>query len=138
MKRYLVILFYLTHLWAKPPYLPVSMEIMEEVEQLYQDDKVDVFLDKIVKNRDYPDSTLDAMREEIEAFFESELFLETGAAYLSSLFTERELSEVQQAIDNYGVDFEEANNSATRKLQKLLLKLDPYIYTYVNRRILTK
>lgn len=137
MKRYLIILFCLIHtVAAKPPILPEAMEIMEEVEALYRDNKVDLYLEKVQKKRTLSEDELDTMREEIEAFFESDLFLETGAAYLTNLFSERELSDVLQAIEDYGVDFDEANNRATRKLERLLRKLDPYLYKYVRSRVI--
>lgn len=118
--------------------MPISMEIMEEVEELYQEDKVDLYIEKIAAHRNYSDSVVDEMKAQIEEFFESDLFLETGAAYLSSLFTERELSDVLLAIKNFGIDFEEAHTPATQKLRKLLLMLDPYIYRFVNSRVIRR
>lgn len=138
MKAYLLTLIIVALCWAKPIYLPISMEIMEEVEQLYQDDKVDLYIEKIAAQRNYPDSIIEKMHGQIEEFFESDLFLETGAAYLTSLFTERELTDVLQAIENFGIDYEKAHTPATRKLRKLLQMLDPYIYRFVNSRVIRR
>jgi len=114
-------------------YSMTALDLMYDLQQWYQDEKVTLFEEKMVSRDDQ-----ERINEKIEEFFASQTFVETGAAYLTSLFSERELLELRTAVQEGALTNQSSTtqqSAAMQKLRYLFNKLDPYMYHYLERKI---
>ena len=115
-------------------YSMTAIDLMYDLQQWYQDEKVELFEQRMVSHNDQ-----DRINEKIEEFFASRTFVETGASYLTSLFKENELLELREAVQdgalNEGGSSFGQPKASVQKLQYLFKKLDPYMYQYLERKI---
>ena len=114
-------------------YSMTAIDLMYDLQQWYQNEKVELFEQHMVSQHDQED-----LNRKIEQFFASQTFIETGASYLTSLFSEKELLELRQAVQN-GALTETTNNTpqvaSVQKLRLLFKKLDPYMYHYLQQKL---
>lgn len=110
-------------------YSAIAKDLMYELQGWYQQEKVTLFIDKLDSKK-----AQERLDEQVEEFFASERFVETGASYLTSLFTDKELSELRQAIRNGALTRYDANYPAVQKLHFLFKKLDPYLYQFLEQQ----
>ncbi len=134
------IIFWMTILFgvlcAEPPYLPIGRELMEEVQELYEEQKITLFLEEYSREKGLEiesDKMLD-IEDDMLLFFESDQFIVTGAAYLSSLFSEAELTNLLEFARDEGDLFSASSEEGTR-LNRLFKTLDPHLYRYLKQKL---
>lgn len=135
MKTKVLLLFTLlsiSTLFSAPAMLPISIEIMRELKMGYQNDKGERYISQIVSSKNLNYEQEEKLRDLVDRFFESDLFIETGAAYLTALFSEKDLHEIKNALSDGYLRLDDPNYPAARRLQALFNKLDPYILKYLN------
>jgi len=141
----LIILSFLSGGFASPQMSSTAIKIMREIKMQYKNEKTQMFLSAYLKDKDLTDEQVFEIKGRMYYFFDSDTFLEMGAAYLTALFNENDLTEILWAAEN-GTLFEygsnrnrnsnQQNSNLTRKLQKLFNKLDPYLYMYLEQNII--
>lgn len=110
--------------------LPVTLEIMDDLQKSYQQGEIDSYIEIVLNNQNLSeDDSLTAV-DEIERFFESDQFVKTGAQYLTSLFTERELHEMQTVLRDSSLR-NDPNFKGAEKLDKMMNRLKPYLVKYL-------
>lgn len=139
----LIILFISTEISASPQISPTATKIMREVKLQYKTEKAQMYLSVFLSDRNLTEDEIFKIRERMNYFFDSDAFLETGAAYLTALFIENDLSEILSAIENgnffdkqAGRNRYEGNAALARKMQRLFERLDPYLYRYLEQNII--
>lgn len=136
----LIILSFFAGIFASPPISTASMKIMREIKMQYKNEKAQMFLSAYLKDKNLPDEQIFEIKDRLYLFFDSDTFLETGAAYLTALFNENDLTEILRAAENGSLfdanRLNQQNSGLTRKLQKLFSKLDPYLYMYLEQNII--
>ncbi len=113
--------------------LPASMDVMRELRNSYQNGEIDEYIRLVTRGQQLTEDDYDEISSEIESFFDSDQFLETGGAYLSALFTERELDEVLMVLNDSSLR-SDPNFSGAQKLELMMKKLKPYIVKYLRYR----
>jgi hypothetical protein len=130
-------------IFASPRISPTATRIMREIKFQYKNEKAQMYLSAYLRDKNLTNEQVVQIRERMNFFFDSDTFLETGAAYLTALFNENDLSEILTAVMN-GFAFENGSNRSrnqrsaelTRKLQRLFSELDPYLYRYLEQNII--
>ncbi len=110
--------------------LPISMDIMREVQVQYQTGEIDRYIEQVVSGRRLTDDEIASVEEEVQYFFDSEQFIETGAQYLTAYFSERELEEILMVLRDSSLE-NDPNFQGAVKLKILMKKLKPYIVQYL-------
>ncbi len=113
--------------------LPASMDVMRELRNSYQNGEIDEYIRLVTRGQELTEDDYDEISFEIESFFDSDQFLETGGAYLSALFTERELDEVLAVLNDSSLK-SDPNFGGAQKLELMMKKLKPYIVKYLRYR----
>ncbi len=113
--------------------LPVSMDIMREFQSQSQTGEINSYMDQIVSGRELTEDQRYDIELEVQFFFESEQFIETGAQYLTALFSERELEEILMVLQDSSLA-NDPNFQGAAKLKRLMNKLKPYIIQYLRNR----
>ncbi len=113
--------------------LPISMDIMREVQAQYQNGEVDHYIEQILSGRELTEDERYGIEEEVQYFFDSEQFIETGAQYLTAYFSERELEEIMMVLRDSSLA-NDPNFQGAVKLNRLMNKLKPYIVQYLRHR----
>ncbi len=129
MKSILIILATAVALSAQGV-LPVTLDIMEELKQNYKNGEIDSYIESVLKNQNISEEDSLTAADEIERFFDSDQFVETGAQYLSSLFTERELQEMHAVLRDSSLR-NDPNFAGAAKLDQMMNRLKPYIIKYL-------
>jgi hypothetical protein len=114
--------------------LPISMDIMREVQSGYRSGELEEYILLVTVGKELSEDDYQAVANEVNMFFESTTFLETGGAYLSALFTERELNEVLTVLRDSSLR-DDPNYGGARKLEMMMQKLKPYIIKYLRHRV---
>jgi hypothetical protein len=118
---------------------------MREIKIQYKTEKLQMYLTAYLQDKNLSDQQLYQVKNRMNYFFDSDTFTETGAAYLTALFSENDLRDILQAIQN-GSFFDNSpsrnrntnpkSSALTHKLQQLFEKLDPYLYRYLEQNII--
>ena len=115
--------------------LPISRDVMAEVKRSYESGEIEWYFKAVVKGLNLTVEQEDDIRSGVDNFFDSNLFIETGAAYLTSLFNERELNDILRVLDDPTLmgepDFEGA-----RKFNRMMTTLKPYIVSYLKTKFI--
>jgi len=130
-----VIIVFCTNLSAAPIIHTAAVKIMREIKVVYQTEKINKFLEYYLKERNLSAQQISDVRERIDCFFNSQTFIETGAAYLTALFDENDLADIFNAVRNGDFWENKRNDPAVKKVQKLFAELDPYLYRYLKQNI---
>ena len=109
---------------------PTATEIMRELRFVYQTQKVDLFINQYFRERQLTPEQAQRVRERIDFFFDSDLFIETGVLYLTRLFSEQELTEIY----NYLLHGTSAG-TATRRMNNLFRRLDPLLFEFLRHNV---
>jgi Sec-independent protein translocase protein TatA len=139
----LIIVFLFVGIFASPQMSPTATKIMREIKQQYKTEKAQMFLSAHLRDKNLTNEQISDIRERMNYFFDSNTFLETGAAYLTALFNENDLSNILTSImrgdffDNRTGKNRQANDIVlAKKIQQLFDKLDPYLYMYLQQNIM--
>lgn len=132
MKQLLILLITAFTLTAQT-ILPISMEIMRELQYQYRNGEIDEYIRLVTAGQKLAEEDYDEISLEIEYFFDSDQFLETGAQYLSHLFNERELDDILTVMRDSSLKSDE-NFRGAHKLNAMMNKLKPYIVKYLKHK----
>ncbi len=136
MRSILLLLFILVFsAWADSRISPEALNIMKQLKTYYSDNKTDVYIEQILKTKNLNEEETELVHEAIEDFFDSEIFVETGAMYLTALFRPQELEQLRSALKEGLFFLDDPNYKATQKLQRMFKKLDPYLYSYLKSKV---
>jgi len=138
-----IICLVFSNIFASPQMSPTAIRIMREIRIQYQNERANVFLSAHLRDRNLDEEQIFQIRERMNYFFESNTFIETGAAYLTALFNERELDEILRSAEN-GELFEtdkrrnppQRNSRLTRQIQNLFSRLDPFLFQFLEQNII--
>ena len=130
------IMIFGANLSALPVLNSTAVKIMREIKIVYQTQKASMFVDVYLRERNLDSEQIADVRERINYFFNSQTFVETGAAYLTALFNENDLSDIFTAVQNGDFLENKRNSPAVKKVQKLFAELDPYLYRYLRQNII--
>jgi len=128
MKSLFWVLICITFLSAQA-ILPVTLDIMTELQTQYRSGEIDSYISQVI-NKSMSEEDSIRVIEEINQFFESNQFVETGAQYLTSLFTERELNEIMAVLKDSSLR-NDPNFSGAAKMDQMMNRLKPYIIKYL-------
>ena len=131
-----IIVIFCTNLFAAPKIHTVAVKIMREIKVVYKTEKTNKFLENYLKERNLSPEQISDVRERIDYFFNSQTFIETGAAYLTVLFDENDLKNIFNAVRNGDFWENRRNDFAVKKAQKMFAELDPYLYRYLRQNII--
>jgi len=104
---------------------------MRELRSLYQTQKADMFIEAYLRERNLCDVQISGVRDRLDFFFNSNMFIETGAAYLAHFFNERELSEIQDHL-RYGT----SPTAATSRMNSIFRRLDPFLFDFLQQNVM--
>jgi len=110
---------------------PAATNVMRELRLIYQTQKAGMFIDAYLRERRLNDAQIRGIRERIDFFFNSNMFIETGAAYLAHFFSERELTEIYGNL-RHG----QSPSAAVRRVEKLFRRLDPFIFDFLRQNVI--
>lgn len=113
--------------------LPVSLEIMHELRYSYRNGEIDDYVHQVTAGQNLSEEDYDEISSEIEFFFDSDQFIETGAQYLSHLFNERELEEILEVMKDSSLR-NDINSGGVKKLDAMMRRLKPYIVKYLKQK----
>lgn len=133
MKTVFLTLFLLFSFSMSQTILPISVDIMEELRHSYRSGEIDEYIKLVTRGQNLSEEDLDEISLEVEAFFESNQFIETGAQYLSALFTERELDEILTVLNDSSLRYD-PNYAGAVRLEQVMNRLKPYIVKYLRMR----
>ncbi len=133
MKKILLLLILLFSLSFGQTILPISLDIMTELRSSYQSGEIEEYIKMVTRGQQLSEEDYDEISYEVELFFESDQFLETGGAYLSALFTERELDDILMVLRDSSLR-NDPNYSAALRLDQLMKRLKPYIIKYLRHK----
>ncbi len=128
MKSLFWVLICITFLSAQA-ILPVTLDIMTELQTQYRSGEIDSYISQVI-NKSMSEEDSIRVIEEINQFFDSNQFVETGAQYLTSLFTERELNEIMAVLKDSSLR-NDPNFSGAAKMDQMMNRLKPYIIKYL-------
>jgi hypothetical protein len=117
---------------------PTAIKIMREIKIMYQTEKADKYIENYLRDKDLNTEQIRDIRERMSFFFNSQTFVETGAAYLTALFSENDLIDIFNSARN-GSFLEKSYEKPTPamiKVQRLFSELDPYLYRYMKQNII--
>ncbi|MCL2844926.1 MAG: hypothetical protein FWE23_05685 [Chitinivibrionia bacterium] len=123
-----MIMFCASFLFASP----IATNVMRELRFVYQTQKADMFIEAYLRERRLSDEQVRRIRERMDFFFNSNIFLETGAAYLAHFFSERELMEIYDNL-RFGTD----PSAAMRRMDRLFRRLDPFLFDFLRQNVFT-
>jgi uncharacterized membrane protein YheB (UPF0754 family) len=133
-----IIIIFCTSLFAAPNIHTAAVKIMREIKVVYKTEKTNKFLENYLKERNLSPEQISDVRERIDYFFDSQTFIETGAAYLTALFDENDLKNIFNAVRNGDFWENKRKDLAVKKVQKLFAELDPYLYRYLRQNIVSQ
>lgn len=110
---------------------PQATNLMRELRILYQTQKADMFIEAYARERNLSDEQIRKIRERMDFFFNSDMFIETGAAYLAHFFNERELAEIHDHLHR-GTD----PTLAMQRMNRLFKRLDPFLFIFLSQNIM--
>jgi len=113
--------------------LPVSIDIMRELQIQYRSGETDLYLERVIAGREITEDQRYDIEQKVQFFFDSDQFLETGAQYLTALFTERDLEEILMVLRNPSLA-NDPNYQGAVKLNHLMNRLKPYLVQYLRHR----
>ena len=113
---------------------PISKEIMVKIKDGYREGKGESYIENIVKSNNLNEEEEDVLRDYVDDFFDSDLFIKTGSQYLSALFTEKDLQDIMMALADGYLNTNDDNYPAAKRLQKMFDSLDPYVYKYIKHK----
>lgn len=105
-------------------YSAEAKELMRELQLWYQQERMPLFIERLAESK--------AM--EIEAFFSSDRFVETGAAYVTAIFSDPEIMELRRAVRDGALIEYNPNYPSVQKLHRLFKRLDPYLYQFLEQQ----
>lgn len=117
--------------------LPEAIDLMNDLRYIYRDQSTKRFVEIYLRDRNLSPEETESLQQSIEDFLMSNLFVETGAAYLTALFQEAEIYQIHEALrsDSF-LNLYDQNYPAVQKVQRLFNQIEPYLYQYLERTIL--
>ncbi|MDR0303183.1 MAG: hypothetical protein LBH98_00190 [Chitinispirillales bacterium] len=135
-----VVTVFCEYLFASPEMSPTAIKIMREIKIMYLTEKADRYIENYLQEKDLNGKQIRDVRERMDYFFNSQTFVETGAMYLTALFTENDLIDIFNFMrDGNFLENNRGNSTpAMKKVQKLFNELDPYLYRYMKQHIIAQ
>ena len=113
--------------------LPVARDIMYALQDSYRNGEIENYIQLVTKGQHLTEEQEQEIRDLVEGFFNSNQFIETGGAYLSSLFSERELNDILKVVQDPSLK-DDPNFGGAQKLENLMTTLKPYIVRYLRSK----
>jgi len=132
MKQF-VLLLSLISIVSAQSVLPVTTDIMRSLQDSYRSGEVDSYIAIVLGNQKLSEQDSIDADSEIRGFFESDQFVTTGAQYLTSLFSERELNEMLAVLSDSSLR-NDPNFGGSAKLDSMMNRLKPYIVKYLRMK----
>jgi len=120
--------------FATPPTSPMGRIIAEQLQKVYLNGNVNDYINILSKKDNLSEEDIEKTKRIVKRFFESDQFVETAAAYLTALFSESELAEINQDMKAGLLIDEYIASPASSKLNRILKKLKPYLIEYLERK----
>ena len=133
----IIMAVFIANIFASPHISPTATRIMREIRVEFRNEKAREYLSIYLRDKDLTNEQIVQVRERMDYFFDSDKFLETGAAYLTAFFNENELSQISSSV--LSGRFFDSGSSADplmRRVNKLLSNFDPLLYHYLERHVM--
>ncbi|ERP38756.1 hypothetical protein [Chitinivibrio alkaliphilus] len=112
-----------------------ARELMYEIQRTYREDRGQFLIDMVQQEfTELTPAQEEHLTTTLQDFFASQHFYSTGCRYLDRLFSQKELTDIQELLRHHDHSGTFLRNHT--KIGKLLEKLEPLIYHYLRTRAL--